>query len=64
MNKYLIFAVAGVAALSVVVIKQQIDIHYLTSAVHSVISYLDQQKVDEEFVNITSWMDDLDDDGS
>jgi hypothetical protein len=52
------------ATLTVVVIKQQIDIHYLTEALDNTLDYLQQKEINEQFAHIiqSNDMGDLGDD--
>lgn len=50
-------------AISVLVVKNAVDLHYLRGAIHNLIEYLEQGEYDEEFVEIVKReLGDIDDD--
>lgn len=54
-------AIFGVA-MSVLVVKNAVDLHYLRGAIHNLIQYLEQGEYDEAFVDIVKReLGDLDD---
>lgn len=59
MKKQRVLLVIGFSALTFIVIKQSIDIHYLSGALNQTIEYLKQQRYDEQFQTIVDDLGDI-----